>query len=121
AMAFALMFNSMNSNISERSVEVATLRAAGMPYGTMARMITAENVLVTLLGIGPGLVAGYVVADVFLASFSSDQFSFDLEMRPSTLLLSAVAIVIVALLSQIPGLRAVRRIDVAEVVRERAA
>jgi putative ABC transport system permease protein len=121
SMAFALMFNSMNSNISERSIEFATLRAAGTPYRTLARMITAENVLVTLLGIAPGLIAGYVVADLFLASFSSDQFSFDLEMRTSTLVLSSVAIVVVALLSQIPGLRAVRRMDVAEIVRERAA
>ena len=121
AMAFALMFNSMNSNIAERSVELATLRAAGTPYRTLARMITAENVLVTLLGIAPGLIAGYLVADLFLGSFSSDQFDFTLQMRASTLVLSSVAILIVALLSQIPGLRAVRRIDVAGIVRERAA
>jgi putative ABC transport system permease protein len=121
AMAFALMFNSMNANISERSVELATLRAAGTPFRTLARTITAENVLVTLLGVAPGLIAGYVVADLFLGSFSSDQFNFDLQMRTSTLVLSSVAILIVALLSQIPGLRAVRRIDVAEIVRERAA
>ncbi len=121
AMAFALMFNSMNSNIAERSVELATLRAAGTPYRTLARTITAENVLVTLLGIAPGLIAGYLVADLFLGSFSSDQFDFTLQMRASTLVLSSVAILIVALLSQIPGLRAVRRIDVAEIVRERAA
>ena len=121
AMAFALMFNSMNSNIAERSVELATLRAAGTPYRTLARMITAENVLVTLLGIAPGLIAGYLVADLFLGSFSSDQFDFTLQMRASTLVLSSVAILIVALLSQVPGLRAVRRIDVAEIVRERAA
>jgi len=121
AMAFALLFNSMNANIAERSVEVATLRAAGTPYRTIARMITAENVIVTLLGILPGLIGGYAVASLFLGSFSSDQFSFDLEMRTSTLILSATAILIVALLSQIPGLRAVRRIDIAAIVRERAA
>jgi len=32
-----------------------------------------------------------------------------------------VAILAVALLSQLPGLRAVKRLDIAEVVRERAA
>jgi putative ABC transport system permease protein len=78
-------------------------------------------VIVTLIGIVPGLIIGYLVADLFMASFSSDQFSFALEMRTSTLIFSAIAILVVALLSQIPGLRAVRRIDVAEVVRERAA
>ena len=121
AMAFALMFNSMNANIAERSVEVATLRAAGTPHRTIAKMITAENVIVTVLGIVPGLIAGYLVAALFMSSFSSDQFSFDLQMRTSTLVLSSLLILVVALLSQIPGLRAVRRIDVAEVVRERAA
>ena len=121
AMAFALLFNAMTSNIAERVVEIATLRAAGARHRTLARMITAENVLMTLIGIGPGLLIGYELARVFMAQFSSDQFQFELQMRPSTLVLSAVAILIVALLSQLPGLRAVRRLDVAEVVRERAA
>jgi putative ABC transport system permease protein len=121
AMAFALLFNAMSSNIAERSVEVATMRASGASFRTLARMITAENVIVTVIGIAPGLVAGYLVAAAFMASFSSDQFSFALQMRTSTLVLSALAILGVSLLSQWPGLRAVRRLDVARVVRERAA
>ncbi len=121
ALAFALLFNAMTSNISERVVEVATLRAAGARHSTLARMITAENVLMTLLGIGPGLLVGYELARLFMAQFDNDQFDFSLQMRASTFILAAVAILIVSLLSQLPGLRAVRRLDVAEVVRERAA
>ncbi|MBK5230457.1 MAG: ABC transporter permease, partial [Thermoleophilia bacterium] len=120
AMAFALMFNAMSSNIAERSTEVATLRAAGLDRRTLSRMITAENFLVTLAGIGPGLVVGYVVASYFMGSFSNDQFSFDLRMRGSTLVLSALAILLVSLLSQWPGLRAIARLDIARVVRERS-
>lgn len=120
AMAFALLFNSMSSNIAERSVEVATLRAAGMPFRTLARMIAAENALVTLAGIVPGLIVGYLAAGVFMDSFSSDQFSFELQLRPSTPVLAALAIALVALLSQRPGLRLLRRLDIARVVRERA-
>ena len=121
AMAFALLFNAMTSNIAERVVEVATLRAAGAPHRTLARMITSENVLMTLLGIGPGLLVGYELARLFMAQFNNDQFDFSLQIRPSTFIFAALAILIVALLSQLPGLRAVRRLDVAEVVRERAA
>lgn len=121
AMAFALLFNAMTTSIAERVVELATLRAAGASHRTLARLITAENVLVVLLGIAPGLLAGYWLAALFMGQFSNDQFSFDLQMRTSTLVLSAVAIVVVALLSQLPGLRALRRLDVARVVRERAA
>jgi putative ABC transport system permease protein len=121
AMAFALLYNSIQTNLADRSVEVATLRAAGTPFGVLARMITGENVLLTTLGIVPGLLVGYAVASLFMTSFSSDQFNFYLQMRTSTLVLSALAMIAVALLSQIPGLRALKRLDIAAVVRERSA
>ena len=121
AMAFALLFNSIQANLAERAVEVATLRAAGIRFRSLSRMITAENVLVTAIGIVPGLVVGVEVSRLFLASFSSDAFSFELQIRASTLVLSALAILVVSLLSERPGLRAVRKLDIAEVVRERAA
>ena len=120
AMAFALIFNSMSSSISERKVEMATLRASGAPSKMLSRMVRVENLITVLIGIVPGLIIGYAVAAVFMASFGSDQFNFELQMRSSTLVLSAVAIVIVAVISQIPGLRALRRINVAKIIRERA-
>lgn len=121
AMAFALLYNAMSANIAERSVEVATLRAAGMPFRSLARTITVENVGIALVGIVPGIAVGYLVAAAFLHTFSSDQFNFDLQMRLSTPILASLAILLVALLSQWPGLRLLRRLDIAHVVRERSA
>jgi len=121
AMAFALLYNSIQANLAERSVEVATLRAAGTPFRTLSRMITAENFLVTAIGIVPGLIVGVEVSRLFLASFESDAFSFDLQIRTSTLILASLAILAVSLLSELPGLRAVKRLDIARVVRERSA
>jgi putative ABC transport system permease protein len=121
AMAFALLYNSIQANLAERAVEVATLRAAGTPFRTLSRMITAENFLVTLIGIVPGLIVGVEVARLFMASFNSDAFTFDLQIRTSTLVLSSLGILAVSLLSERPGLRAVKKLDIARVVRERAA
>jgi putative ABC transport system permease protein len=121
AMAFALLYNVIQANLAERAVEVATLRAAGTPFATLARMITVENVLITGIGIVPGLLIGYELARVFMGQFSYDWFSFEVQARSSTFVLSAAAILVVALLSQLPGLRAVKRLDVASVVRERSA
>lgn len=56
----------------------------------------------------------------FLASYNSDLFDFSLRMRNTTLVLAALAIVCTTLLSQWPGLRAVGRLDIARVLRERA-
>jgi len=119
-MAFALLYNLMSANIGERVTELASLRASGLSGRQLGRIITAENVLLTLLGIGPGLLVGYLGAAEFMASFSSDLFTFDLEVRPTTFLFTAAGVLAAALISQLPILRAVGRIDIARVVRERA-
>ncbi len=121
AMAFAIIFTTMSVNIVERRRELATLRAAGVRYRAIARLVGGENMLVAALGVVPGLILGMLSARVMLQTYSSDQFTLDLYVRPLTLVLASLAIMAVAALSQVPGLRAVRRMDVAEVVRERAA
>jgi putative ABC transport system permease protein len=121
AMAFALIFNSMTVNISERSREVATLLAIGTRRRSISLLVTVENLTVTLLGIPVGLVAGYWVSWLAMRTYSSDMFSFNLYMRPSTLALSALAVVVVALLSGWPGLRALRRLDIPAIVKERSS
>ncbi len=119
-MAFALIFNTMTANIAERATELAALRAMGMARGTVSRLVTAENLLLTLLGLIPGLIGGYLLASVFMASFSSDLFSFDLHVRPTTFLFTALSILLVGVISQLPALRSVGRMDLGRIVRERA-
>ncbi len=120
AMAFALIFSAMSVNIAERTREVATLLAVGTERRQISRMITAENMMVALVGIPLGLGAGYLAAKQAMASFNSDLFAFDLYIRPSTLVISGLAILVVALLSQWPGLRAIGRLEIAKIVKERS-
>ncbi|MDH3540107.1 MAG: ABC transporter permease [Acidimicrobiia bacterium] len=120
AMAFALIFSAMSVNIAERTREVATLLAVGTERRQISRMITAENMAVALVGIPLGLGVGYLAAKEAMASFNSDLFTFDLYIRPSTLVVSALAILVVALLSQWPGLRALGRLDIARIVKDRS-
>ncbi len=97
---------------SEPAVVLEDLRKT---YGSGAARVEA------LPGIAPGLLIGYELARFFMQQFSYDWFSFEVDARGSTFVLSSVAILVVALLSQLPGLRAVKRLDVARVVRERSA
>lgn len=121
AMAFALVFNSMTVNIAERTREVGTLMAVGVDRSTVSRLITVENLAVVLIGVPIGLVAGYWVSAAALASFESDMFRLTLDMRPSTLALSASAMVVVAFLSQRPGLTAIRRMDLTRIIKDRSS
>ena len=119
-MSFALVFTTMTANVSERSVELAALRILGMPRAGVSRIVTAENMLLIVVGLVPGLVVGYYAAAAAMASFSSDLFRFDLQVRPTTFVFTALAILAVGLVSQWPALRSVGRIDLGRVVRERA-
>jgi putative ABC transport system permease protein len=66
-------------------------------------------------------VLGIWISSAFLGSFSNDSFSFELSIRPVTIAVAALAMILVALLSLIPGVRSVKNLDVGAVVRERAA
>ncbi|WP_194833114.1 FtsX-like permease family protein [Nocardia sp. XZ_19_369] len=119
-LAFAIIFTTMSINIVERRREVGVLRAGGMPPGMLARLITGENLLMTLLGIAPGLALGVLGGHSFLSTYSNDQFQLELVVRPSTLGLAALVILAVATVSLLPGLRAVHGLDLAAIIRERS-
>jgi putative ABC transport system permease protein len=119
-LAFALIYNTMSANISERQGELAVLRTLGLSRRSVSSVVTVQNLLLTFIGLVPGLIFGWALAWVFMATFSSDMFSFELHMRPTTFVFTAVAIVVVGLLSQWPALRAVDRLDLGQLVRDRS-
>ena len=120
-MAFALIFNTMSVNIYERSREIATLRTLGFSRAKISILVSTENILLTLLGIVPGLLAGYWLSFFAMQQWSSDLFSFELRFYPMTYVYVALAIIVVALLSQWPALRAVNRISLPQVIKERTS
>ncbi|MCL1595766.1 MAG: FtsX-like permease family protein, partial [Actinomycetia bacterium] len=119
-MAFSLMFNTISVNISERSSEFATLKANGMSDRTIAWMIVGENLLLTAIGIVPGVVLGIWAAGAFMDLYNNESFTFDLVISPLTVGVAAASMIFVALLSLIPGIRRIKRLDIGAVVRERA-
>ena len=73
-----------------------------------------------LLGVVPGSADGRGGRGGGNGAFSFEQSTLTLVGRPLTLLLlTTLAVLLVVRLSRRPGLRAVRRMDLAEVVRER--
>ncbi len=118
-MSFALIVGTTSANAAERAVELAALRVNGASHAELGRLLGAENLILTLLSIGPGLVVGWAVSALFMDTFSSDLFDFSLHVRATTLLFSALAIVAVSVLAQWPAIRVLAGLDVARVVRER--
>ena len=67
AMAFAIIFTTMTVNIVERRRELATMRAAGVSYRAISRVVGGENLLVAAMGVIPGLILGVICCPVHAA------------------------------------------------------
>ncbi len=119
-LAFTVIYVTMTVNLAERTTELATMRAARIPIRRLTAAIAAENLAATLPAIPFGIAAGVGAAWLVLRSFHTDLFSIDLALGWVPLVLAALAVLIAAAVSQLPAARAVARIDVARVGRERA-
>ncbi len=119
-MTIGLMFNAVTVALAERTNEMATLQANGMPRRWIRTTVTAETVLVVLLGLAPGALLGWFVAGRFMGQFDNESFRFDMVLSRSSLLLAVVLVVVVAVVAELPGLRRVDRLDLPAVVRERS-
>lgn len=121
AMAFGLIFAMVSVNVLERTQEFATLQTSGVRMRQLAGMVTAENMILTVTGLIPGIVAGFWAAGAFMATFNSDLFHFDAYLLPRSFVITVGAIALAALASELPSLRTIARIDLAAAVGERAA
>ncbi len=119
-LALAVIYVTMAVNVVERTNELATLRASGVPLRKVSGTIATESLVATALGLPFGLVLGIYAAKAFLASFSSDIFQFPLVMPWYVLVGAAAGVLAAAGLSLWPASRAIARVDVAKVVRERS-
>lgn len=120
-LAATMIFTTASVSIAERTREVATLRASGVSTRRLARLITAEHLVVTLMGVAPGVVLGLVGGRAMMATYTTDQFALDFMVAPTTVLVTVGALFLVALAAQVPGLRALGHLDLAQTVRERGA
>jgi len=119
-MAFAVVFNIVSLNLLERSRELATMRTIGITMRRIAGMVTLENALLGFVGIFLGLPAGNYLAQYFFTFFVSDLFVLDTVTYSATYVLGGAIIFTVLLVSSIPGLRYVRNLNLAKVVKEQA-
>ncbi|NMO01319.1 FtsX-like permease family protein [Gordonia sp. TBRC 11910] len=119
-LAFTVIYVTMTVNLSERTPELATLRAAGVSTRRLTAALAAENLVATLAAVPIGLGAGVGAAWFFLRSFDSDLFTMKLSLGWVPLTLAAAAVLGAAGLSQLPAVRIVQRIDMARAIRERS-
>ena len=119
-LAFTVIYVTMTVTLADRTTELATLRAAGVPVRRLTAIIATESLTATLVATPFGLVAGIGAAWAFLRTFTSDMFTMHLSVGVVAPALSVLAVLAAAVMSQLPARRFIQHIDIARVVRERA-
>jgi putative ABC transport system permease protein len=114
----AVIFNTMTVNVLERTREIATMRALGQRRRRLTRAITLENVLVGLFSLVPGLAIGAGATWYLFGVFTAGaDFYMPFYISPRSFLLVTGLIFLTALLSQIPAVRRVNRLELAEATK----
>ncbi len=116
-MAFIVIFNTLNTSVLEREREFATMRTIGASKTRLFLMITIENLAAGLASLPFGLILGYLTGAQLMKAFQSELFDMKLVIYPSTYLVVSVLIFSVLLISEIPALRHIAKINLAEATK----
>lgn len=90
ALAYIVMYNLTNINITERIREIATLKVLGFYDNEVDNYIFRENILLTLLGTAAGLVLGIFLAQFIITTAEVDLVMFGRNIYAESYILAAV-------------------------------
>ncbi len=117
-MAGAVIFNTITVNVLERQRELATMRTLGQSRGWLMGLITLENMLIGLLSLVPGIGLGIATTyQLFQVFNQSGDFYIPFYIAPQSYIIVTLLIFGTALLSQIPAMHKVNRMDLAEATK----
>ncbi len=90
ALAFIVLYNLTNINITERLREIATIKVLGFYRNETAGYVFRENLILTGLGALAGLVMGKYLHSFVMAQIDIDMITFDVHIAPLSVLYSIV-------------------------------
>jgi len=88
-LAFIVLYNLSNINISERKREIATLKVLGFYNKEVDDYITKENMILTTIGIIFGLILGKQLSNFIIATCEPDSVMFVRDITLFSYIISA--------------------------------
>ena len=113
-LAFVVLYNLANVNISERIRELATIKVLGFYDKEVYDYVGRETTILTIIGIALGLVAGYFLEMFILKTCELDILMFDTRVSVWTYIYSASLTVLFTVIVSIVTYFALKKIDMIE-------
>lgn len=116
-LAFIVLYNLTNINISERVRELSTIKVLGFFDKEVTMYIVRENIIFTLLGIFGGFGIGYVLTDFILRQASMESVIFPLVITWVAYTLSAALTILFTVIVMIVTHFKLKHIDMIDALK----
>ena len=113
-LAFIVLYNLNNINITERRRELATLKVLGFYPGELAAYVDRENVILTLFGTVLGMGLGFVLHWFVMQTVETETVMFGAEMRFTSYLFAILLTIVFAVLVNALMYFRMKKIDMIE-------
>ena len=111
-----VLYNSGNLSFNEREKEFATLKVIGFGSGRVRRLISTQNLWLSIIGTIAGLPFGKRALQAMMDS-NGDSVDWPSYIAPKTYLLGAGFVMLVAILVGFMFSKRIKRIDMVEVLK----
>ena len=113
-LAFVVLYNLSNVNISERIRELATIKVLGFYDKEVYDYVTRETVLLTIIGIALGLIGGYFLNYFIMGTCEINMLRFEKHISVMSYIYSALLTAGFTFIVNIATYFALKKIDMIE-------
>ena len=110
-LAFVVLYNLSNINISERQKELATIKVLGFYDKEVYKYVSRETVLLTIIGIALGLVGGYLLNYFIIGTCEINMLRFAKIINPISYLYAILITIVFTIIVNIITYFALKKID----------
>ncbi len=114
ALAFIVLFNLSNINITERQREIATIKVLGFYKNETGAYVFRENLILTFMGIIVGLPLGAALLDFVLEQIKVDMVAIKPMINPVCIGLAVITVVVFFEIVDLVMRRKIAKINMAE-------
>ncbi len=114
ALAFVVLYNLTNINISERLREIATIKVLGFYDNEVSAYIYRENIILTVFGVIAGSVIGIYLHKYIMTTVEMDNIMFGLSLNPMSYFYATILTFIFSILVNFSMHFKLKEIDMVE-------
>ena len=111
-----VLYNSGSLSFNERVKELATLKVLGFQSGAIRKMMSRQNMWLSLIGIILGAPFGKASFNMMMNS-NGENFDYNLSIRPLAYIEAGVFVLIVSVLVSFMFSKRIRKLDMVEVLK----